>query len=84
MAGQVRLSRQIMQIAGDALKRNITNLGPLVLPFTEQIKFFCNLLARKALRGHLPIGPSTGLEPTPWLRSSALSRQPAAPPRWGG
>jgi 3-ketoacyl-CoA synthase len=24
----VRLSRQIMQIAGDALKRNITSLGP--------------------------------------------------------
>ena len=28
----VRLSKQIMQIAGDALKRNISNLGPLVLP----------------------------------------------------
>ena len=53
----VRLSKQIMQIAGDALKRNITNLGPLVLPVSEQIKFFCNLLARKALRGQLPLGP---------------------------
>jgi len=53
----VRLSKQIMHIAGDALKRNITNLGPLVLPLTEQLKFFCNLLARKALRGQLPLGP---------------------------
>jgi 3-ketoacyl-CoA synthase len=53
----VRLSKQIMQIAGDALKRNITNLGPLVLPVTEQIKFFCNMLARKLLRKQLPLGP---------------------------
>ena len=36
----VRLSKQIMQIAGDALKRNITNLGPLVLPLSEQLRFF--------------------------------------------
>ena len=53
----VRLSKQIMNIAGDALKRNITNLGPLVLPASEQLKFFCNILARKALRGQLPLGP---------------------------
>lgn len=47
----VRLSKQIMQIAGDALKRNITNLGPLVLPVTEQVKFFLNIVARGAARG---------------------------------
>jgi len=47
----VRLSKQIMQIAGDALKRNITNLGPLVLPISEQLKFFFNILARGAARG---------------------------------
>ena len=47
----VRLSKQIMQIAGDALKRNITNLGPLVLPVSEQIKFFLNVAARGAARG---------------------------------
>jgi 3-ketoacyl-CoA synthase len=47
----VRLSKQIMQIAGDALKRNITNLGPLVLPITEQLKFFLNIVARGAARG---------------------------------
>ena len=42
----MRLSKQIMQIAGDALKRNITNLGPLVLPVSEQLKFFLNVFAR--------------------------------------
>merc|ERR1719421_572192 len=52
----VRLSKQIMQIAGDALKRNITNLGPLILPLSEQLRFFCNLAARKALCGQLPLG----------------------------
>ena len=53
----VRLSKQIMQIAGDALKRNITSLGPLVLPISEQLRFFCNVVARKALRGLIPLGP---------------------------
>ena len=53
----VRLSKQIMQIAGDALKRNITSLGPLILPASEQLRFFFNLLARKALRGQVPVGP---------------------------
>ena len=36
--------RQKTQIAGDALKRNITNLGPLVLPLSEQLKFFFNIV----------------------------------------
>ena len=35
----VRLSRQVMRIAGEALTQNITNLGPLVLPWSEQITF---------------------------------------------
>ena len=56
----MRLSRQIMQIAGDALKRNITNLGPLVLPVSEQLKFFLNVFARRAVRGKLPLGPLRG------------------------
>ena len=33
----VRLSKQIMAIAGDALKRNISSLGPLILPVSEQV-----------------------------------------------
>jgi hypothetical protein len=51
----VALSRKIMQIAGDALKTNMTVLGPLVLPITEQLKFFANLVARRVLRGRLPL-----------------------------
>jgi 3-ketoacyl-CoA synthase len=33
--------------AGRALKQNITTLGPLVLPLSEQLLFFFNLIARK-------------------------------------
>jgi 3-ketoacyl-CoA synthase len=46
----VRLSRQVMRIAGEALTQNITNLGPLVLPWSEQIRFFLNVLVRKVFR----------------------------------
>jgi len=54
----VRLSKMIMQIAGDALKANITTLGPLTLPISEQLIFFFNLFARRAVRGKLPLpGP---------------------------
>ncbi len=43
----VHLSKQLMAIAGHALKANITTLGPLVLPISEQLLFFFNLIARK-------------------------------------
>jgi 3-ketoacyl-CoA synthase len=43
----VALSKDLLQVAGDALKTNITILGPLVLPWSEQIKFFLNLSVRK-------------------------------------
>lgn len=46
----VSLSRDLMAVAGDALKTNITTLGPLVLPLSEQILFFCTLFARKVLQ----------------------------------
>lgn len=35
-----------MEIGGQALKTNITTLGPLVLPFSEQLLFFATLLYR--------------------------------------
>lgn len=35
--------------AGEALKANITTLGPLVLPISEQLLFAGNMLARKFL-----------------------------------
>ncbi|CAN4087065.1 unnamed protein product [Withania somnifera] len=45
----VSLARELMAVAGDALKTNITTLGPLVLPFTEQFRFFMTLVKRKVL-----------------------------------
>ncbi len=48
----VHLSKELMRIAGHSLKANITTLGPLVLPVSEQLLFLGNLFARKA-RSHL-------------------------------
>jgi 3-ketoacyl-CoA synthase len=46
----VSLARELMAVAGDALKTNITTLGPLVLPLSEQLKFLRSLLLRRVLR----------------------------------
>ena len=35
----VRLSKELMAVAGEALKVNVTTLGPLVLPISEQLMF---------------------------------------------
>jgi len=43
----VRLSKELMKVAGEALKRNITQLGPLILPWSEQIRYFLNVFNRK-------------------------------------
>ncbi|KAD6454200.1 hypothetical protein E3N88_08906 [Mikania micrantha] len=43
----VSLSKDLMAIAGGALKANITTLGPLVLPISEQVLFFAGFIARK-------------------------------------
>ncbi|XP_068640587.1 3-ketoacyl-CoA synthase 4-like [Aristolochia californica] len=43
----VSLPRDLMAIAGEALKTNITTLGPLVLPLSEQLLFFSTLIAKK-------------------------------------
>ncbi|KAL0334725.1 UNVERIFIED_CONTAM: 3-ketoacyl-CoA synthase 4 [Sesamum radiatum] len=45
----VSLSKDLMAIAGNALKTNITTLGPLVLPVSEQLLFFVTLVARKLI-----------------------------------
>ncbi|XP_058190665.1 3-ketoacyl-CoA synthase 4-like [Rhododendron vialii] len=45
----VSLSKDLMAIAGQALKANITTMGPLVLPISEQLLFFGTLVARKLL-----------------------------------
>eukprot|EP00270_Netrium_digitus_P015891 TRINITY_DN5620_c0_g2_i1.p1 TRINITY_DN5620_c0_g2~~TRINITY_DN5620_c0_g2_i1.p1 ORF type:complete len:537 (-),score=124.00 TRINITY_DN5620_c0_g2_i1:76-1629(-) len=48
----ISLSKDLMVIAGDSLKANITTLGPLVLPLSEQILFFAVLVGRKLLGMH--------------------------------
>jgi 3-ketoacyl-CoA synthase len=58
----VHLSKELMRIAGHALKANITTLGPLVLPLSEQLLFFANLVARKVRQGPggAQLGPPGG------------------------
>lgn len=46
----IKLTRELMGEAGRALKQNITTLGPLVLPVSEQLAFFVNLIARKVFK----------------------------------
>ncbi|MBA0768466.1 hypothetical protein Gotri_017266 [Gossypium trilobum] len=46
----VSLSKDLMAVAGEALKTNITTLGPLVLPMSEQLLFFITLVARKVFK----------------------------------
>ncbi|CAN6288485.1 unnamed protein product [Urochloa humidicola] len=46
----VSLSRELTNVAGQALKTNITTLGPLVLPLSEKLKFLWSLVHRRVLR----------------------------------
>ena len=46
----VSLSKDLMAVAGDALKTNITTLGPLVLPMSEQLLFFATLVGKKIFK----------------------------------
>ncbi|KAF5183792.1 3-ketoacyl-CoA synthase, partial [Thalictrum thalictroides] len=46
----VTLSKDLASVAGDALRINLTTLAPLVLPISEQLYFFANLLGRKVLK----------------------------------
>ncbi|CAN4124797.1 unnamed protein product [Withania somnifera] len=43
----ISLSKDLMAIAGEALKSNITTIGPLVLPPSEQLLFLISLIGRK-------------------------------------
>ncbi|KAJ0981564.1 hypothetical protein J5N97_009819 [Dioscorea zingiberensis] len=45
----VSLSKDLMSVAGEVLKANITTLGPLVLPMSEQLLFMVVLFLRKVL-----------------------------------
>ncbi|XP_057975708.1 3-ketoacyl-CoA synthase 4 [Malania oleifera] len=49
----VSLSKDLMAIAGGALKVNITTLGPLVLPISEQLLFFATLIVKKLFKANI-------------------------------
>ncbi|KAG1670968.1 hypothetical protein FOA52_011403, partial [Chlamydomonas sp. UWO 241] len=49
----VKLAKELMAVAGEGLKVNVTTLGPLVLPFSEQAAFVVNLVMRKVLGRNL-------------------------------
>ncbi|CAK8532969.1 unnamed protein product [Lathyrus sativus] len=46
----VSLSKDLMNVARDALRVHITSLGPLVLPISEKLKYVKNLIERKVLK----------------------------------
>ncbi|CAK7345844.1 unnamed protein product [Dovyalis caffra] len=48
------VSKDLVEVGGHALKANITTLGPLVLPVSEQVHFFTNLLFKKKTRPYIP------------------------------
>lgn len=46
----VRLSKEIVKVAGKTMSKNLTTLGPYVLPLTEQAKVVISLAARFLMR----------------------------------
>ncbi|KAI3985358.1 hypothetical protein MKX01_033672 [Papaver californicum] len=46
----VSLSKTLMRVAGSALKTNIITLGPLMLPFSEQLRFLINTVTKKTFK----------------------------------
>ncbi|KAF5725978.1 3-ketoacyl-CoA synthase 15-like [Tripterygium wilfordii] len=43
----ISVNKDVFEVGGHALKANITTLGPLVLPVSEQVHFFTNLLFKR-------------------------------------
>lgn len=51
----ISVSKDVIEVGGNALKDNITTLGPLVLPVSEQFHFFTNLVfRRKKTKPYIP------------------------------
>ncbi|XP_028760052.1 3-ketoacyl-CoA synthase 15-like [Neltuma alba] len=49
------VSKDAIEVGGNALKAHITTLGPLVLPVSEQVHFFTNLMfKRKKTKPYVP------------------------------
>lgn len=67
-----------MEIGGDAIKTNITTLGPLVLPVSEQLLFFSTLVKRHLLGGGKKEDQRNSTASTTISSSSSSSRTSAA------
>ncbi|KAJ6361768.1 hypothetical protein OIU78_002230 [Salix suchowensis] len=71
----LKVSKDLVEIGGEALKTNITTLGPLVLPFSEQLLFFTTLIWRHLFgnsKGSPSSSPARVRKPSrnnPWLDS---------------
>lgn len=51
------LSRSVVHVAGEALKTNLTTLGPLVLPYSEQLRFAFYHLKKNLWPGKKKVAP---------------------------
>ncbi|CAL8465224.1 g4759 [Coccomyxa elongata] len=51
----MRLEKALMQVAGMAVRDNLTRLGPKVLPFMELLRFAANHGARRLLTMDIPV-----------------------------
>ncbi len=46
----IKLSKEIVKVAGKTMEKNLTTLGPYVLPLSEQIKVVISLAARFSMK----------------------------------
>ncbi len=58
----VKIGKELMKVAGMALKANITRLGPKVLPLSEKLIFAGNYVARK-VRLHISLTCLKAMQP---------------------
>lgn len=49
----VKIGRELMDVAGRAMKVNIRTLAPLILPASEKLKYVFNLFERKVTHATL-------------------------------
>ncbi|KAK8952449.1 3-ketoacyl-CoA synthase 10 [Platanthera zijinensis] len=73
------ISRDLMEVGGHALKTNITTLGPLVLPFSEQLLFFATLLYRQLFPATTADSSAGAANDHPSSNHSGVSSKPYIP-----
>jgi len=61
----VRLNKDLIAVGAKALRMNMTDLGPLVLPLSEQLTYAANAALRQAVKLYKPLGAAV---PQEWLK----------------